>query len=81
MQKFSHELRRQRAVLASDRFDKIVALATFHAGERIKPSVIARDYIAIDSENFTYLDPFCPLSDFHRLKLAYPHSNDFLSFF
>lgn len=32
MQKFSHELRRQRAVLAPDRFDKIVALATFYAG-------------------------------------------------
>ena len=75
MQKFGHELRRQRAILAPDRFDKIVALATFHAGELLKPSVcyyIMRDYIMIDRgpENFakilyTRLSIF---ADYNQLK-------------
>jgi len=40
MQKFGHELRRQRAVLAPGRLDKIAALATFHAGERDEALIV-----------------------------------------
>lgn len=82
MQKFGHELRRQRAVLAPDRFDKIVALATLHAGERMKPSIVARGHVAIDLAPENFANPDLLVYPFSLIKIITEKccSNDLPSF-